>query len=161
MIDVDHGSYACMISVMTDRREVPGGPSRPADVVARWWNIVATAVALLTGLGAMLLPLGTRSSAQLNGAQRTTRVSLLSSEGPSLVVVLAIPVLLVALPLMLRNATWTYRSRVLIVVLLSILVVLGAMSIGLFFVPTLIAMIVSMSAQASTRAVPTGSASHP
>jgi hypothetical protein len=89
------------------------------------------------------------------------RVSLLSSEGPSLVVVLAIPVLLVALPLMLRNATWTYRSRVLIVVLLSILVVLGAMSIGLFFVPTLIAMIVSMSAQASTRAVPTGSASYP
>ena len=161
MIDVDHCSYACMISVMTDRRKVPHGLSRPAGVVARRWNIVATAIALFTGLGAMLLPLGTRSSAQLNGAETTTRVSLLSSEGPSVLVVVAIPVLLVALPLMLRSATSTYRSRVLIVVLLSILVVLGAMSIGLFFVPTLIAMIVSVSAQASTRAVPTGSASHP
>jgi hypothetical protein len=34
------------------------------------------------------------------------------------------------------------------------------MSIGLFFVPTLIAMIMSMSAQAATRSTPTYS-SHP
>lgn len=115
---------------------------------------------MLTGFGALLLPLGTRSSADSNGVERTTRVSLLSNEGPSVLIVVAIPVLLVALPLMLRDATASYRSRVVIVVLLGVFVLLGAMSIGLFFVPTLIAMIVSMSAQAATRSAPTSS-SHP
>ncbi|MGZ4772856.1 MAG: hypothetical protein ACXVH5_12190 [Ilumatobacteraceae bacterium] len=113
--------------------------------------------AVLTGFGALLLPLGTLSSADSTGVERTTRVSLLSNEGPSLLIVVAIPVLLVALPLMLRGATARYRSRLLIVVLLGVLVMLGAMSIGLFFVPTLIAMIVSMSAQAATRSAPASS----
>ncbi len=107
--------------------------------------------------GRSTLPLGTRSSLESNGVERTTRVSLLSNEGPSVLIVVAIPVLLVALPLMLRGAAASYRSRVVIVVLLGVLVLLGAMSIGLFFVPTLIAMIVSMSAQAATRAAPTSS----
>ncbi len=114
-------------------------------------------VALVTGFGALLLPLGTRSSADSSGVEVTTSVSLLANEGPSVLIVVAIPVLLVTLPLMLRGATASYRSRVAIVVLLSILVVLGAMSIGLFFVPTLLAMIVSMSAQAATRSAPTSS----
>ena len=114
------------------------------------------ATAALTGFGALLLPLGVRSSAESNGVERTTRVSLLSNEGPSVLIVVAIPVLLVALPLMLRGAAARYRSRVVIVVLLGIFVMLGAMSIGLFFVPTLIAMIVSMSTQAATRVRTTG-----
>jgi len=117
-------------------------------------------MAMLTGFGALLLPLGTSLSVESNGAERTTRVSLLSNEGASVVIVVAIPVLLVALPLMLRGATASYRARVVIVVLLGVLVMLGAMSIGLFFVPTLIAMVVSMSAQAATRSAPT-STSHP
>lgn len=111
---------------------------------------------MLTGFGALLLPLGTRSSTESKGVERTMRVSLLSNEGPSLLILVAIPALLVALPLMLRGAA-SYRSRVVIVVLLGVLVMLGAMSIGLFFVPTLIAMILSMSAQAATRSSPTSS----
>jgi hypothetical protein len=146
-----------MISVMRYPREVLDGRDRPADSRARRWNVVAVAIAMLTGFGVLLLPLGTRSSAESNGVSRTTRVSLLSNEGPSVLIVVAIPVLLVALPLMLRGAAASYRSRVVIVTLLGVLVMLGAMSIGLFFVPTLIAMVVSMSAQASTQAAPTSS----
>jgi uncharacterized Tic20 family protein len=149
-----------MISVMRYPREAFDGRDRPADSRARRWNIVAVAIAMLTGFGALLLPLGTRSSAESNGVERTTRVSLLSNEGRSVLIVVAIPVVLVALPLMVRSAAASYRSRVAIVVLLGVLVMLGAMSIGLFFVPTLIAMIVSMSAQAATRSTPTPS-SHP
>ena len=136
--------------------EVHEHRDRPADSRARRWNVVAVATAALTGFGALLLPLGVRSSAESNGVERTTRVSLLSNEGPSVLIVVAIPVLLVALPLMLRGAAARYRSRVVIVVLLGIFVMLGAMSIGLFFVPTLIAMIVSMSTQAATRVRTTG-----
>jgi cytochrome bd-type quinol oxidase subunit 2 len=136
-------------------REAFDGRDRRADSRARRWNIVAVAIAMLTGFGALLLPLGTRSSAESNGVERTTRVSLLSNEGPSVLIVVAIPVLLVALPLMLRGAAARSRSRVVIVALLGVLVMLGAMSIGLFFVPTLIAMIVSMSAQTATRSTAT------
>ena len=136
--------------------EVHEHRDRPADSRARRWNVVAVATAALTGFGALLLPLGVRSSAESNGVETTTRVSLLSNEGPSVLIVVAIPVLLVALPLMLRGAAARYRSRVVIVVLLGIFVMLGAMSIGLFFVPTLIAMIVSMSTQAATRVRTTG-----
>ena len=138
-------------------REVHRYRDRHADWRARRWNVVAVVTAALTGFGALLLPLGVRSSAESSGVERTTRVSLLSNEGPSVLIVVAIPVLLVALPLMLRGAAARYRSRVVIVVLLGVLVMLGAMSIGLFFVPTLIAMIVSMSTQAATQAAPTSS----
>lgn len=90
-----------------------------------------------------------RSTVEAGGSATSTRVSLLTNEGPSVLIVVAIPALLVALPLLLRGARASYRLRVVIVVLLGILVLLGAMSIGLFFVPTLTAMIVSTSAQAT------------
>ena len=134
---------------MMHSAEVLDGRDRPADTRARRWNIVAVAIALLTGVGALSLPFGESSSVDSNGVQTTTRLSLLSHEGPTVLIVVAIPVLLVALPLMLRGATARYRSRVVIVVLLGLFVMLGAMSIGLFFVPTLITMIMSMTAQSS------------
>lgn len=115
--------------------------------MARGWNLVAVAIALLTGLGAALLPLGMQSTLDSNGAQTSTRVSLLSNEGPSVLITVAIPVLLVALPLLVRGPIARYRASVLIVSLLGLLVMLGAMTIGLFFVPTLIAMILSLSAR--------------
>ena len=134
---------------MRSPSEVLDDRDRPADSSARRWNIAAVAIAVVTGAGALLLPLGESSSVDSNGVQTNIGVSLLSNEGPSVLIVMAIPVLLVALPLTLRGATASYRSRVVIVVLLGIFVMLGAMSIGLFFVPTLIAMIVSMTTQSS------------
>jgi len=115
--------------------------------MARRWNVVAVAIALVTGLGAALLPLGSSSSADSNGLETTRRVSLLSNEGPTVLFIVAVPALLVALPLLLRNTTAIARTRLAIVILLTVLVVLGALSIGIFFIPTLIAMVVSMSAQ--------------
>ena len=82
---------------------------------------------------------------------------IVSNEGPGVLIVVAIPVLLVALPLLLRGAQASYRSRVVIAVVLGVFVVLGVLSIGLFFVPTLIAMIVSISAQSTIRTAPTSS----
>ena len=140
-----------MIAGMGYPRDAHDDQDRCADSRAHRWNIVAVALAVLTGFGALLLPLGTRSSVEANGVERTTRVSLWSNEGPSVLIVVAIPVVLVALPLIVRGATASYRSRVVTVALLAVLVVLGALSIGLFLIPTLITMIASMSAQAATR----------
>jgi cytochrome bd-type quinol oxidase subunit 2 len=129
-----------MISTMTVSKVLHDSPGRRAESAARRWNIAAVAISAVTGLGAALLPLGTSMSANSNGPATSTRVSLLTNEGPSVLIVVAIPVLLVALPLMLRSAPARHRARVVIVVLLGLLVLLGAMSIGVFFVPTLIAM---------------------
>ena len=113
--------------------------------MARRWNVVALVTAAITGLSAVLLPLGTTSTVASNGVETTNHVSLLSNEGPSVLVIVTIPLLLVALPLVLRDSKASHRARVVVVVLLGILVLLGAMSIGLFFVPTLVAMIVSLT----------------
>lgn len=145
---------------MSNPRAVHDGRLRPGLARAKRWNIAAAVIAALTSAGGLFVPLGMSSSTDSNGVQTTTRVSLLSYEGPSVLIVMAIPVLLVSLPLTMRGETASYRSRIAAVVLLSILVVLGALSIGLFFIPTLIAMIVSMSTQAAARSTPTAPA-HP
>lgn len=149
-----------MIPGMSNPRAVHDGRLRPGLARAKRWNIAAAVIAALTSAGGLFVPLGMSSSTDSNGVQTTTRVSLLSYEGPSVLIVMAIPVLLVSLPLTMRGETASYRSRIAAVVLLSILVVLGALSIGLFFIPTLIAMIVSMSTQAAARSTPTAPA-HP
>lgn len=129
---------------MTDRSEAVDGTDRNDHVRARRWNLGAVAIASLTGLGAALLPLVATRSIEAGGVETSGQESLLSSEGPGVLVVVAIPIVLVALPLMFRSAKAAHRSRVTVAVVLGVLVILGAASIGLLFVPTLIAMIGSV-----------------
>jgi hypothetical protein len=134
-------------NAMISRSELFEGQQHPAESTALRWNLAAVTIALLTGLGAALLPMGTSSSIDSNGVETSTRVSLLSNEGPSVLIVVAIPALLVGVPLLLRGAKARHRSRIIIVTLLGIFVLLAAMTIGLFFLPTLIAMAMSLSTE--------------
>ena len=131
-------------------------PLRSVHAKAFRWNLIAVAVASLTALGVALLPFGTSSSTDVNGVETTSSLSLLSNEGPSVLLVLALPVFLVAIPLLLRGDTAVQRARVSIAGLLGILVVLGAASIGVFFVPTLILMIMSIVARNTEDSAPFG-----
>src|SRR4051794_37288601 len=108
MIDAEGPSYERMITLVERQGEIRDRPQRHADQLARRWNLLAAAIAALTGLGVVLLPLATRSSAMSSGVERTTQVSLLTSEGASVLIVVAIPVLLVLLPLTLRRGTASY-----------------------------------------------------
>jgi hypothetical protein len=110
------------------------------------WNTAAVAVALATGLGVALIPLGQSTTVGSDGVEVTTDVSLLASEGAGVLAVLAVPALLVAVPLLFRRPRRAFASRAVIVGLLGVLVVLGALSIGVFFVPTLVAMAASLAA---------------
>ncbi|MEP7047823.1 MAG: hypothetical protein ABI949_14135 [Ilumatobacteraceae bacterium] len=123
---------------------------RIANESARRRNLAAAAIAVFTGLAAVLLPLGSSVNVDSSGVATTTRMSLLTSEGPSVLFIVTVPVVLVAVPLFLRSGRAAYRARIVSVVLLTVLALLGAMSIGLFFVPTLIVMITSMAAQSGT-----------
>ena len=71
-----------------------------------------------------------------------------------MLIILAIPVILVLLPLALGGHTATYRARLAIVILLGIFTVLGALTVGLFFIPTLFALCVSQSAHSAARMTP-------
>ena len=121
---------------------------------AKRWNVVAACLAALTSAVALFAPLGTGSTVDGSGITSTTHVSLLTTEGPRVLIVLAIPVMLVLLPLALGGQTATYRARFTIVILLSIFTLLGALTVGLFFIPTLFAMCVSQSAHAAARMTP-------
>ncbi len=102
-----------------------------------------------------LLPFGTSSSVDSNGVMTSSQVSLLSSEGVSVLFIVAIPAVLVTVPLLLRGKIAVRRARVVIVILLGVVVVLGALSIGVFFVPTLFTMIMALAAQSTTQSAPT------
>ena len=102
------------------------------------WSLAALALAVVTAACLAFLPANSTSScvASSVGAPHCTasRTSLLTSEGPSVLVVLSVPAALLLLAAVVRRR-WAATA---VAVLLSAGVLLGAASIGLFFVPTLV-----------------------
>jgi hypothetical protein len=92
----------------------------------RWFAVTAALTVAVSSL-LLLLPLSGRS--------------LLDAEGPGVIVTLAVPVLICAIPLLAparhrRAAAWISA------VLLGIGVILGLLSVGVYFVPSLILLII-------------------
>lgn len=120
------------------------------------WNIVAVFLAALTAALAAFLPLGTSVSESVSSdgtiVTTTSHPSLLSNEGPRVLIVLLIPVLVVALPLLFGRHKRAQSARVGVTVILGLLVLLGAASIGMFFLPTLAAMGASLATAAKPAA---------
>lgn len=131
------------VSNATEQRAALRHPERrrgviPA-VVGLVWALGAVAVALL-------VPLGKSVSVDASGGSTRSSYTLLESEGSGILVVLAIPVALAAASVLgvLTGRAWLTRAAAL---LLAIGVLLGAASIGLFFVPSAIAVAIAASRQ--------------
>ena len=73
----------------------------------------------------------------------TSRESLLDSEGTGVVVVLAVPVALVAIAVTAQGSSWRRRARCLAGALLLVGSLLGAMSVGLPYLPAAVALLVA------------------
>ncbi|CAN5601052.1 hypothetical protein BH24ACT13_BH24ACT13_06110 [soil metagenome] len=116
--------------------------------MARRWQLgafgLATAAALFLLLGpAVRSSTGTASSPGSAPAEFTEEtLSLLQSEGPSVLPVLAVPVLLTLAPLLLAKS-YARAASLVCTGLLMVGVVLTGFTIGLLFVPALIAAIVA------------------
>ncbi len=108
------------------------------------WNLAAVVVAALTAAGAAWLPTGTSTMTDSSGVVTTSHTSLVGNEGAGVLVVLVIPLLVVGAPLLLRGSSKVRVARQVVVGLLVVMVVLGALSIGVFFLPTLVLMIISV-----------------
>jgi hypothetical protein len=102
---------------------------------------------LLTAAVSLLLLLLPMSAAQVSG-EPTEYQNLLTAEGPAVILPLAVPVLICAVPLLVtvrrrRFAAW------LSTVLLAVGVLVSLLSIGVFFVPSLIVLAVGAGRSSS------------
>lgn len=110
----------------------------------------------MTALGAAFLPTVTSTTTDSSGVVTTSHTSLVGNEGAGVLVVLVIPLLVVGAPLLLRRPSGVRVARQVVVGLLSVMVVLGALSIGVFFLPALALMVISVLT--TPRAATAGSA---
>ena len=105
------------------------------------WAAVAWTVAVALVL--LVAPMGTSVSVASNGSETVTTTShptLLETEGASVVAVLAVPVV-VALAGAVGRGSTARRRRIVAGSVLTGACVLGAMSIGIFFVPAAVVLL--------------------
>jgi hypothetical protein len=105
-------------------------------------QIAALVLAAVAATVVVFVPLATEATSDSSGNETTAAVSLLQSMGPSVFLIVAIPVVIAALPLFSRGRTWVVLSIV-SAALLWTFVVLGALSIGVFFMPAAILSLVA------------------
>jgi hypothetical protein len=115
----------------------------PRPVPARVLQGVAFALAIAGALLMLLLPMyasetSSGGSGSPNGPVVTEQLTLLAVNGPAIFVPLLIPVLLTGLPLLVRGKPWRGLS-VAATVLLAVFALIGLASIGLFYLPALLA----------------------
>ena len=87
----------------------------------------------------------TSISESSSGAVTTTstRESLLETEGQTVVIVLAVPVVLVSVAVVAQSTSWRRQARIGSGALLLLVALLGAMSVGLPYLPAAVALLVA------------------
>jgi hypothetical protein len=120
---------------------VTGEPANGRSPGARWL-IAALVVTAAVSLALLLVPIV--AHVESGPPARKEWQSLLELEGVRAAVGLALPVLLVAIPLLLPRGAARRLGTLIVTFLLAAGVVLGLLSIGLFYLPTLTLLIVAL-----------------
>jgi hypothetical protein len=116
-----------------------------SDRTTRTLAWAAVAWTVLVGLALLVVPTGTSVAVASNGSEVVTTTShetLLETEGPSVIAVLLVPVA-VALAGALGRGRRDRRRRIVAGSVLAVFCVLGAMSLGVFYVPAAAALLVA------------------
>jgi hypothetical protein len=106
------------------------------------WSVVALVLAALPIVAAWL-PLTTETTTDSSGTTTTSNPSLIASEGTSVLIVLVVPAIIALVPVLLRHRPAAQPARIAAAVLMGIGVFLALMSVGIFYVPALVALIVA------------------
>ncbi|MCQ3806090.1 MAG: hypothetical protein OXB92_02560 [Acidimicrobiaceae bacterium] len=113
------------------------------------WVWLTLLAALVTGVVLSLLPISSTASCQAfaGGTETCTtgRESLLQSQGLAALAVLAVPVFVAAVGIVFPRRGAVVTSAV----LLTVLTLLGAASIGVFYLPTTVVAWIAVAASAS------------
>ncbi|HSF27316.1 MAG TPA: hypothetical protein VLC50_07350 [Actinomycetes bacterium] len=125
---------------MPERRAKLAAAGRPVA------SLVTLTLAATASLVLAFVPMGTSESVTVSNDGPVSRTvastTMLQTEGPSVLVALALPVLLAALPVLVPPR---YRLVVAVpsAVLLGVFVFLAMFSVGIFFLPAFIASVVA------------------
>jgi hypothetical protein len=126
--------------VSTVRRDESDRTASTLVVLAAVWTFVMTAIWLF-------LPASRSTSVSSSSSGETTSATstetLLESEGTSVLLVLAVPVVLVGIALLTRRSRHARRLRLTTGGLLFAAGLLGAASIGLFYLPAAVLLLVA------------------
>lgn len=114
-----------------------------ARVGARSLVLLSLLLALAAALALAFLPLVSIRRPSLPGEPpgEIRHATLLAWEGLGILLVLLVPVLVAAVPLALERTRWRGVSRAVAAVLLSVGVLVGIASIGLFYLPSAVVMV--------------------
>lgn len=123
----------------------------------RWFWWVAPTWAAAASVLLLVMPTVATMRETLSLGQRSPAVSppslssLLSAQGPSVIPPLALPVIASILPLLGRTARTRRILGTVATVLLGVFCVLGAWSVGLFYVPSLVALVAALAMTSGER----------
>lgn len=104
---------------------------------------LAFSVAIAASSILLLVPIYTEAKLTAGGPTQVSQSTLLETVGPTIFVLLLIPVALTGLPLLLRGRGQKQVS-VVTVVALAVFVVIGSATIGWFYVPAFAAAIAAL-----------------
>ncbi len=120
-----------------------------AEPTARYWNDkrLTQFAAFFLALGATVFlavyPTYSQTTESADGARSTSGQTLIEVNGPWVLALLAVPVLVAALPMFFRGPAWRTTSFVSALLLVGC-VIAGIASFGMFFVPAAIAAVVAV-----------------
>jgi hypothetical protein len=120
--------------------------------------VVALGLAVAASVALLLAPISTREetcpvSAGPSGTvvtqqgckDRVSRVSLLQEQGPSVALILVVPLLVAGVALVLQWTRWRRNAALIAGTLMVALSVVAILSIGIFYLPSAIAMFLTAS----------------
>ena len=122
-----------MIGTMATRRETAG----------QRWSLAALIATVMPLALAMWLPLVSEVVPDGTGATTETQRTLVASEGPSVLGLLAVPVLVAAIPVLARRTRRAREARIGTAVALLVCAALGAMTVGVAYLPAVALAIVA------------------
>lgn len=107
------------------------------------WNLIAFVLGTAAVVVLLTVPFGSSVTEDSSGQSVSESVSLFDNEGPVVLLVLAAPVMLLGVPLLISAPRAARRVRITVATLLGLLTLLGALSIGVFFLPAWLLMFAS------------------
>ncbi len=118
----------------------------------RWVQIAAFAVVVLASLVLLLVPTYESAKSGSGGTEVVTSQSMLEVNGPWLLVLLTMPIVFTAVPLIVHGRIGMIAS-VVSTALLVLFVIISLITIGIFFVPGAILAVVALCLPAGSAVI--------
>jgi Protein of unknown function (DUF1700) len=116
----------------------------------RFLQLIGVVLAAAASIALCVLPSFVSVTTDSSGNEKIEAQNLLQAQGLGFLIVLLIPVLIAAVPLLLHGRAWRISS-VIAAVLITGFAVLGALSIGRFYIPAAIVQVVAACLPSTTR----------